>query len=99
MPRARAEDLHPAELDLQKDGTYPDKDGSPDVQILQRECQASTYNHSLPHLVVQALAGILERLDVNFQQFVDHPSPTPSNVQRGFGTIEFSNNEILTRDV
>jgi hypothetical protein len=58
MPRARAEDLHPAELDLQKDGTYPDKDGSPDVQILQRECQASTYNHSLPHLVVQALAGL-----------------------------------------
>ena len=58
MPRARAEDLHPAELDLQKDGTYPDKDGSPDVQILQRECQASTYNHSLPHLVIQALAGL-----------------------------------------
>jgi hypothetical protein len=58
MPRARAEDLHPAEFDLQKDGTYPDKDGSPDVQILQRECQASTYNHSLPHLVVQALAGL-----------------------------------------
>jgi hypothetical protein len=57
MQRARAEDLHPAEFDLQKDGTYPDKDGSPDVQILQRECQASTYNHSLPQLVVQKLAG------------------------------------------
>jgi hypothetical protein len=84
MPRARAEDLHPAEFDLQKYGTYPDKDGSPDVQILQRECQASTYNHSLPQLLFKNLQDILERLDLDFQQLVDHPSPTSSKCSKSF---------------
>jgi hypothetical protein len=41
VPRPCSKDFDQAQLDLQEDGIDPNKDGCHDVQILQRERQAS----------------------------------------------------------